>query len=153
MTLQNRVTPFGEIVAVAARGTLMGNRGCLHDSERRIVKSSARVAWVTCRLEWQGMQRQIMAPGKYTELFFLDEATALAAGHRPCFECRRQDALRRLAAGQIWQRGKTERGLGGPALVAPDRRHPPAPVAVGGPPSPPTGDPTPSATGAGRPAA
>jgi hypothetical protein len=88
MTLQNRVTPFGEIVAVAARGTLMGNRGCLHDSERRIVKSSARVAWVTCRLQWQDIRREIMAPGKYTELFFLDEATALAAGHRPCGDCR-----------------------------------------------------------------
>ena len=88
MTLQNRVTPFGEIVAVAARGTLMGNRGCLHDGERRIVKSSARVAWVTCRLEWEGIRRTIMEPGRYTELFFLDEATALAAGHRPCGDCR-----------------------------------------------------------------
>ena len=88
MTLQNRVTPFGEIVAVAARGTLMGNRGCLHDAERRVIKTSARVAWVTCQLEWKGAQRTIMAPGKYTELFFLDETTALAAGHRPCGECR-----------------------------------------------------------------
>jgi hypothetical protein len=88
MTFQNRVTPFSEIVADPARGTLMGNRGCLHDDERRIVTSSARVAWITCRLEWDGIRRQIMAPGKYTELFFLDEATALAAGHRPCGECR-----------------------------------------------------------------
>jgi len=88
MTLQNRVTPFGEIVAVAARGTLMGNRGCLHDAERQIVKRSARVAWVTCRVEWNGIRRQIMAPRKYTELFFLDEVTALAAGHRPCGDCR-----------------------------------------------------------------
>jgi hypothetical protein len=88
MTLQNRVTPFGEIVATPERGTLMGNRGCLHDTERRIVKSSARVAWVTCRLERAGIRRTIMTPGKYTELFFLDEATALAAGHRPCGECR-----------------------------------------------------------------
>ena len=88
MTLQNRVTPFGEIVAVPARGTLMGNRGCLHDDHRRVVKTSARVAWVTCRLEWKDIRRTIMAPGKYTELFFLDEATALAAGHRPCGDCR-----------------------------------------------------------------
>ena len=88
MTLQNRVTPFGEIVAVAARGTLMGNRGCLHDEERRVVRTSARIAWVTCQLEWKGIRRQIMAPKKYTELFFLDEATALAAGHRPCGDCR-----------------------------------------------------------------
>jgi hypothetical protein len=82
------MTPFGAIVADPAHGTLMGNRGCLHDDERRIVTSSARVAWVTCRLEWDGIRRQIMAPGKYTELFFLDEATALAAGHRPCGDCR-----------------------------------------------------------------
>jgi len=88
MSLQNRVTPFGEIVAVPARGTLMGNRGCLHDAERRIQRSSARVAWVTCRLAWKDIHRSIMAPGKYTELFFLDEATALAAGHRPCGDCR-----------------------------------------------------------------
>jgi hypothetical protein len=88
MTLQNRVTPFGEIVAVAARGTLMGNRGCLHDDERRVVRTSARVAWVTCQLAWKDIRRTIMAPGRYTELFFLDEATALAAGHRPCGDCR-----------------------------------------------------------------
>jgi len=103
MTLRNRVTPFGEIVAVSARGTLMGNRGCLHDAERRIVKSSARVAWVTCRLEWDGIRRTIMAPGKYTELFFLDEATALAAGHRPCNDCRseRLEAFERAWAAGV----------------------------------------------------
>jgi len=93
VTLQNRVTPFGEIVAVAARGTLTGNRGCLHDAERRIVTSSARVAWVTCRLEWKDIRRTLMAPGKYTELFFLDEATAFAAGHRPCGDCRAERLL------------------------------------------------------------
>ena len=102
MTVKNRVTPFGEIVAVAARGTLMGNRGCLHDAERRIVKSTARVAWVTCRLEWKEIRRQIMAPGKYTELFFLDEATALAAGHRPCGDCR---AERLLEFERAWAAG------------------------------------------------
>jgi len=109
MTLQNRVTPFGEIVAVPARGTLMGNRGCLHDAERRIVASSARVAWVTCRLEWNGIRRQIMAPGKYTELFFLDEATALAAGHRPCGDCRGERLLefeRAWAAGVAGRSGE-----------------------------------------------
>ena len=88
MTLQNRVTPFGEIVAVAARGTLMGNRGCLHNDQRQIVKSAARDQWLICRLVWKDVRRPLMAPGKYTELFFLDEATALAAGHRPCNECR-----------------------------------------------------------------
>ncbi len=102
MTLQNRVTPFGEIVAVAARGTLMGNRGCLHDDERRVVRTSARVAWVTCRLEWNGIRRPIMAPGKYTELFFLDEATALAAGHRPCGDCR---AERLIEFERAWAAG------------------------------------------------
>jgi len=91
MPLQNRVTPFGEIVAVAARGTLMGNRGCLHDDQRRLVRThAARQDWVTCRLQFKDRRRPLMAPGKYTELFFLDEATALAAGHRPCNECRKQ---------------------------------------------------------------
>jgi hypothetical protein len=102
MTLQNRVTPFGEIVAVAARGTLMVNRGCLHDDERQVVRTSARVSWVTCRLEWNGIRRPIMAPGKYTELFFLDEATALAAGHRPCGDCR---AERLIEFERAWAAG------------------------------------------------
>jgi hypothetical protein len=88
MTRQNRVTPFGEIVAVAAPGTMMGNRGCLHDAGGRIVRSSARDQWLICRLQWKDILRSIMTPGKYTELFFLDEATALAAGHRPCNDCR-----------------------------------------------------------------
>lgn len=96
MTLQNRVTPFGEIVAVEPHGTLMGNRGCLHDDQRRVVRPSARDAWVTCRTQWKDIQRTVMSPGKYTELFFLDEATALAAGHRPCNDCRseRLDAFK-----------------------------------------------------------
>lgn len=89
MPLQNRVTPEGEISFSPARGTLMGNRGCLHDDKKQIVSKSKRDAWVTCLLEFQGRHRPIMAPGNYTELFFLDEATALAAGHRPCATCRR----------------------------------------------------------------
>ena len=89
MPRQNRVTPFGDIVAVPARGTLMGNRGCLHDVEGRIQRPMRLKAWIYCLLEFKGRQRQVMSPGKYTELFFLDEATALAAGHRPCFECQR----------------------------------------------------------------
>jgi len=94
--LQNRVTPFGEIVANPARGTMMGNRGGrLHDDERRLGRRrSAGRAWICCRLSFNGRRRVVMAPRRYTELFFLDEATALAAGHRPCFECRRRDALR-----------------------------------------------------------
>lgn len=94
MPLQNRVTPWGEILALAERGLLMGNRGCLHDANRRILKAWARPPWVTCLLEFHGRQRELMAPGQYTELFFLDEATALAAGHRPCATCRREDYTR-----------------------------------------------------------
>src|SRR5262249_17226865 len=91
--LQNRVTPFGDLIATAARGTLMGNRGRLHDGDRRIVRRVAGGyrAWVTCRLEFRGRRRTVMTPGRYTELFFLDEVTALAAGHRPCREFRPQD--------------------------------------------------------------
>jgi len=85
---QNRVTPFGEILATPHRGTLMGNRGCLHDDDGRVVRDSQNRAWISCLTQWQGWQRQLMAPGSYTELFFLDEPTALAAGHRPCNTCR-----------------------------------------------------------------
>jgi hypothetical protein len=92
MPLQNRVTPTGEIVAVAARGTLMGNRGCIHDADRRLGVSRWRSKmWIACRLEWKGVRRDPMPPGRWTALFFLDEATALAAGHRPCAYCKRQD--------------------------------------------------------------
>lgn len=95
MPLQNRVTPRSELIAVAARGTLMGNRGVLHDAQGRIGQHRWRTqAWVTCRLAFKGRHRAVMTPGRYTELFFLDEATALAAGHRPCGECRRSDFLR-----------------------------------------------------------
>jgi hypothetical protein len=98
MPLQNRVTPLGEIIADPGRGTLMGNRGILHDGERRLGVSRWRHPhWVCCRLEFRGRRRPVMAPGRYTELFFLDEASALAAGHRPCAECRRND-LRRFQA-------------------------------------------------------
>lgn len=96
MPLQNRVTPFGEIVAAAERGTLMGNRGGrLHDAERRLTRRRwASRAWIACLLQFKGRRREVMQPNRYTELFFLDEAAAFAAGHRPCFECRRVDALR-----------------------------------------------------------
>ncbi len=90
MPLQNRVTPFGDLVAVADRGLMLGNRGVLHDPARRIVRYSRGRRWIVCRLEFHGRRRTIMRPGSYTELFFLDEATALAAGHRPCAECRYQ---------------------------------------------------------------
>lgn len=89
MPRQNRVTPFGELIATPARGTLMGNRGCLHDAERRIRRAFVGKRWIICVLRFKGRRRPIMVPGRYTELFFLDEATALAAGHRPCVECQR----------------------------------------------------------------
>ena len=114
--LENRVTPFGDLIATTARGTLMGNRGRLHDPSRRIVRRTASGyrAWVTCRLEFRGRHRTVMAPNRYTELFFLDEATALAAGHRPCGECRRADYRRFKAA---WLVANRDRGLGPDAPI------------------------------------
>jgi hypothetical protein len=88
MPRQNRVTPFGTIIATPARGTFMGNRGVLHDAEGGIRRAWQSRRWLVCVLEFRGRQRTVMTPGRYTELFFLDEATALAAGHRPCAECR-----------------------------------------------------------------
>src|SRR5579884_3965447 len=93
MPRQNRVTPFGEIITTSERGTFMGNRGVLHDAEGRIGRAWQVKRWLVCVLEFRGRHRMVMTPGRYTELFFLDEATALAAGHRPCFECRRQRFL------------------------------------------------------------
>lgn len=91
MPLQNRVTPFGEIIAHPARGELMGNRGILHDASQRLSPSRWRHRhWVTCLTRFKEWQRRVMQPHAYTELFFLDEATALAAGHRPCALCRRE---------------------------------------------------------------
>ena len=90
MPLQNRVTPEGEIIATAARGTMMGNRGgCLHRPDKTLGRRRwVTRQWICCELRFRGRHRVVMTPGQYTELFFLDEATALAAGHRPCFECR-----------------------------------------------------------------
>lgn len=89
MPRQNRVTPFGELIAVRARGTLMGNRGCLHDKNGMIRRKLQGKRWISCLLSFKGRRQEIMAAGHYTQLFFLDEATALAAGHRPCVECQR----------------------------------------------------------------
>jgi hypothetical protein len=92
MPLQNRVRPDGEIVADAARGLLMGNRGCLHGQGRELGVTRWRSKlWIGCVLDWRGRRRDPMLPGRWTALFFLDEATALAAGHRPCAYCRRAD--------------------------------------------------------------
>src|SRR3954468_20509383 len=92
MPLQNRVTPLGELVADPARGLVYGNRGCLHDAEGQVRRAYAGRRWIACRLEFRGRRRSpLVRPGRYTSLFFLDEATAFAAGHRPCAECRRAD--------------------------------------------------------------
>jgi hypothetical protein len=93
MPLQNRVTPFGDIVATPARGLLFGNRGILHDHDRRIIRRWQSRRWIACRLQFRGWHREPMpvSPIRYTGLFFLDEATSFAAGHRPCAECRRED--------------------------------------------------------------
>src|SRR5262249_9143527 len=94
MPLQNRVTPFGDIVAIAQRGVFMGNRGIIHDPATRtlLTRRWATKAWITCVCEFRGVRRKVMSRRSWTELFFLDEATAFAAGHRPCFYCRRADA-------------------------------------------------------------
>ena len=95
MPLQNRVTPLGDLIADPARGLVYGNRGCLHDGRGNIVRRFQVKRWIACRLEFKGRRRvDKLQPGRYTELFFLDEATAFAAGHRPCAECRREDYSR-----------------------------------------------------------
>jgi hypothetical protein len=94
MPLQNRVTPFGEIVAIPQRGLFIGNRGIIHDPATKtlLTRRWATKAWLVCRLDYKTVRRDVMARRSWTELFFLDEATALAAGHRPCFFCRRESA-------------------------------------------------------------
>jgi hypothetical protein len=95
MPLQNRVTPLGELIADPARGLVYGNRGCLHDDSGRIRRRYNGRRWIACRLSFRGWHRSpLMQPGRFTELFFLDEATAFAAGHRPCALCRREDYRR-----------------------------------------------------------
>jgi hypothetical protein len=92
--LQNRVAPTGEIVRDPARGLMMGNRGCLHGHGRELGTARWRSKlWICCVLRWKEVRRDVMPPGRWTALFFLDEATALAAGHRPCAYCRRADFL------------------------------------------------------------
>ena len=98
MPYQNRVTPLGELIADPARGLVYGNRGCLHDASGRIQRRFAGRRWIACRLRFKDRYRHpLLQPGRYTELFFLDEATAFAAGHRPCAECRRADYDRFVA--------------------------------------------------------
>lgn len=92
---QNRATPWGTVIANPGRGLFFGNRGNLHDASGAIVRRWKARAWVTCLLEFKGRRRApLLQPGRYTELFFLDEAAAMAAGRRPCGECRRNDLAR-----------------------------------------------------------
>jgi hypothetical protein len=101
MPLRNRVTPLGELVAEPGRGLVYGNRGCLHDEHGRIRRRFNGKRWIACRLRFRGWHREsLLQPGRFTELFFLDEATAFAVGHRPCALCRREDYVR---FGQIWR--------------------------------------------------
>ena len=104
MPLQNRVTPTGDIIATAHRGMFTGNRGIIHDPATKTLlkKRWSSPAWITCVCEFRGWRRKVMGGRSWTELFFLDEATAFAAGHRPCFFCRRDDANRFRAA---WESG------------------------------------------------
>jgi hypothetical protein len=89
---QNRVTPLGDLIATPARGLVYGNRGCLHDDQGRIRRRYNGKRWIACRLRFKDWRRSpLLQPGRFTELFFLDEATAFAAGHRPCALCRRED--------------------------------------------------------------
>lgn len=103
--LQNRVNPFGNIIKTSERGRLMGNRGLLHNETQEIKRPFKLIAWITCVLEFKDRRRPVMAPGQYTELFFMDEATSFAAGHRPCFECRRSEAS---AFKTFWLKGNPE---------------------------------------------
>jgi hypothetical protein len=104
LPLQNRVTPTGDIVATRERGTFTGNRGIIHDPSTKTLLNRrwSNPAWITCVCEFRGRRRDVMATRSWTELFFLDEATSFAAGHRPCFYCRRDDANCFRAA---WEEG------------------------------------------------
>jgi len=110
MPLQNRVSPAGEIIATPARGLFTGNRGIIHDPATKTLlkKRWSTPAWLTCLCEFRGRRREVMAGRSWTELFFLDEATAFAAGHRPCFYCRREDAIRFRGA---WEAGNGMKNL------------------------------------------
>ena len=117
MPLQNRVMPTGDIIATPHRGMFTGNRGIIHDPATRTLlkKRWSTPAWLTCLCEFRGRRRKVMGERSWTELFFLDEATAFAAGHRPCFFCRREDAMRFRAA---WETGNRVGDLRAPDMDA-----------------------------------
>ena len=139
MPLQNRVTPTGDIIATPHRGMFTGNRGIIHDPATKTLlkKRWSSPAWITCVCEFRGWRRKVMGTRSWTELFFLDEATAFAAGHRPCFFCRRDDANRFRAA---WEEGngvksilarEMDRVLHGERLERGKKRLHPLPMPVG----------------------
>lgn len=106
MSFQNRVDPWGTLHKVPDRGNYMGNRGVLHNEKQEIIRTHKIKAWVTCLLAFKDRQRKVMTPNRYTELFFLDEATAFSAGHRPCAECRRK---RYNEFKEAWYLGNTKK--------------------------------------------
>lgn len=105
MPLQNRVDPKGNIISTPARGAWLGNRGVIHNAQQQIVRPFKVKAWIICALQFRGRHREVMMPDRWTELFFLDEATAFSAGHRPCFQCRYQDHQRFKTA---WLKGNPQ---------------------------------------------
>ncbi|TDX02049.1 hypothetical protein [Dinghuibacter silviterrae] len=113
--LQNRVDPLGSIITTPARGAWMGNRGLIHDDHRHIERPFRLKAWLICLLQFKDRHREVMTPRRYTELFFLDEATAFSAGHRPCFECRRPDYERFKAC---WMAGNPGYGFDARTSIA-----------------------------------
>jgi hypothetical protein len=116
MPLQNRVTPSGDIIATPHRGLFTGNRGIIHDpATKTLTRRWAGKAWLACVCEFRGRRREVMGGRSWTELFFLDEATALAAGHRPCFYCRRDDANRFRSA---WEQGNRVSSMLAPDIDA-----------------------------------
>ncbi|WP_083227977.1 hypothetical protein [Mucilaginibacter sp. PPCGB 2223] len=106
--LQNRVNPFGDIIKTPARGAWLGNRGVIHNENKEIARPFRLKAWIICMLEFRGRHREVMMPDRWTELFFVDEATAFSAGHRPCFQCRYADHQRFKAA---WLAGNPAYGF------------------------------------------
>lgn len=112
--LQNRVNPFGNIIRTEARGIFMGNRGVLHNDDKEIVRPYKIKTWITCVLAFKNRRRPVMAPNRYTELFFMDEATSFAAGHRPCFECRKATAHQFKS---LWLKGNPDKGFNEKTLI------------------------------------
>jgi hypothetical protein len=108
MMLQNRVDPFGHLIRTKARGSLWGNRGALHNENQEIVRPFRLEQWITCTLDYRGIRREIMGLNRLTELFFLDESTSFAAGHRPCALCRRPDFV---AFKTAWLEGNKQYGF------------------------------------------